>query len=720
MIERVGNGAHTRTGDAGAPSVGWASGPLGAVQAAAREMSRQAALRARAMAAFAATRPATTDRAQGERGAMSAERWAARPEVLRPVSEWAAQELSIALDVTTQAAEAELARALTLVDRLPRTLDALERGLLHEKHLWCLLEHVAPIADDARRAAIEADLLAWVAARNRVTTPAALADRVRRVVTRSNARDAARDLARALAERGVSLRADRTLGMSVVTVVCTTPEAQALHRALSACVDALDPEPGDARSRGQRLVDCLLDLVLRPGQGELPPVQALLTIVASVHTALGADTLGEVDGYPVPAEMARQLARAFAGLDPVADPSAQFAARDAAVAGDTAGADRAAVGPAGPSDVLGSATTSPGALTAGESTLAAADVTADLASFVGGAPEPVDIAGGPIERAVAELSAADFDRWLDELVRDAFGDAPAPGEPGWPPEGDGWDIGGWHDPGEWLDAHDPDPPGGDAGDPLPSAPDTPVVTVGDGWWAAADRAVEQAGAAVHAARLAVGAAQQSVRTAERADAADEAAWRAGGPGRVSAAGDALAALAVAADRQREDLAALLTATTGGGLADRPRLALTDAVSGALLTLTDLPGLRRAGACGKPACRRRPETCTHDLTGRPGLRRPGPSDGYRPGAELDRHVRARDRRCRFPGCRRRVPRAGELDHHRPHAAGGETAAANLAGYCTGDHRGRHQAPGWTHTLAPNGTLTVTTPTGLTAVTEPPPY
>ncbi|WP_198588267.1 hypothetical protein [Geodermatophilus chilensis] len=44
----------------------------------------------------------------------------------------------------------------------------------------------------------------------------------------------------------------------------------------------------------------------------------------------------------------------------------------------------------------------------------------------------------------------------------------------------------------------------------------------------------------------------------------------------------------------------------------------------------------------------------------------------------------------------------------------------AGYCTSDHRGTHQAPGWTRTLTPDGTLTVTTPTGLTAVTEPPPY
>ncbi len=52
--------------------------------------------------------------------------------------------------------------------------------------------------------------------------------------------------------------------------------------------------------------------------------------------------------------------------------------------------------------------------------------------------------------------------------------------------------------------------------------------------------------------------------------------------------------------------------------------------------------------------------------------------------------------------------------------GQTTGANLAGYCTGDHRGKHQAPGWTHTLDPDGTLTVTTPTGLTAVTTPPPY
>jgi hypothetical protein len=67
----------------------------------------------------------------------------------------------------------------------------------------------------------------------------------------------------------------------------------------------------------------------------------------------------------------------------------------------------------------------------------------------------------------------------------------------------------------------------------------------------------------------------------------------------------------------------------------------------------------------------------------------------------------------------VPLGGELDHDRPWPEG-PTSATNLTGYCTGHHRGKHQVPGWRHELAPDGTLTVTTPTGLTAVTDPPSF
>ena len=181
----------------------------------------------------------------------------------------------------------------------------------------------------------------------------------------------------------------------------------------------------------------------------------------------------------------------------------------------------------------------------------------------------------------------------------------------------------------------------------------------------------------------------------------------------------MTALASATVEQRAVIADLLDRTSGGGLVDRPRIAVVDALDGALLALTDGRELRRVAHCGAAACRRDPGRCTHDLTGRPGLGPPPPTPAYRPSAPLDRYLRARDRRCRFPGCRAPVPRGGELDHDR-RWPDGPTDAANLAGYCTPHHRGKHQAPGWLHDLAPDGTLTVTTPTGLVARTTPPPY
>ena len=187
-----------------APPVALSDGPLGAVQAADREIARQTALRARAVAEFAASRPASADRAQGEPGAMSEDRWAARPEVLRSVSEWAAQELVVAQSISSEAAERLLTESLTLVHRLPGTLAALEAGALHPGHLWPMLEKVAPIENATVRAEVEAGLLRWAA--GRVTTPAQLGAKARREVARRDARAAARQLEKAIRERGVHLR----------------------------------------------------------------------------------------------------------------------------------------------------------------------------------------------------------------------------------------------------------------------------------------------------------------------------------------------------------------------------------------------------------------------------------------------------------------------------------------------------------------------------------
>jgi hypothetical protein len=621
------------------PPVGLSPGPLGAVQAADREIARQTAVRARAVAAFAASRPAAVDRPQGSPGAMSAERWAARADVLRPVSEWATQELAVALSLSSEAAQGLLERSLTLVHRLPATLAALEAGALHAGHLGPLLDHVAPIAEDGVRAALERDLLAWMA--GRVTTPAQLRDKARREVLERNARSAADDLVRALGQRGVGARPDRCEGMSVVSALLTTPEAAALVAALGAYADAL---PDDGRTPGQKMADCLLDLVLHPGEHGLPPVQVTLDVVAPLGALLGGDQPCEIDGQVVPAEVVRALLAALTGR-PIAPPTG------------TAQAD-----------------------------------TAQTESA------PVD--GPPL------TEDEDFALWgeqmEDRILAGEFDAEPPPDAPdddGPPPQLRRSPA----DPG----STGPDPTRADStgsdttGSDSTGSDTTSGSTLPEGWWARADAAVDDAGSAVLAAQQALGRARRLVATARRADTADETAWQHSPAGQVTAAPDALTALAAATDTARATLAALLGATAGGGLADRPRLVLTHALTGALLVVTDLPALRRATRSGAA------------------LIPPAATDRYRPGAALDRHVRTRDRRCRFPGCRRPVPRGGELDHHTPWPTG-ETSAANLTGYCTSHHRGKHQAPGWRHHMTPQGTLTVTTPTGLTATTQPPPY
>ena len=649
------------------PTAGWASGALGAVQLADREVARQTAVRARAVAAFAATRPVSADRPAGAPGAMSAERRIARPAVLAEVSEWAAQELVLALEISSEAANALLERSLTLVHRLPRTLAALESGSLHVGHLFPCSSGWARSPTTRKRADVEARLLDWTA--GRVTTPAQLAAKARRLGLLVDAHDSARRLAEAVRRRGVFARPDHQDGMAQAVALLTVPEAAALVDALGRYADALD-EPGDRRTRGQKMADCLMDLVLRPGKTDLAPVQAHLTVVAAVSTLLGGDEPGEIAGEVVPDELVRALARALGPLPP---------AGDADGAGQGAPDDQAHDAEPGSTD---EATSSREAVPA---SLDADNAGADL------------LALPPPEASALERALGEWWRGVERRARDEDWGA----EPARPPDGRPVSY-------EYEPTHHP----GRRRRPAMNPADATVRS-------AVDQAVTAAGRAQLEFDRAVRRATAAVRRAELADAADEAAWQASRAGRTSAAADSIEALAVAGAEQRAVLARLLDATAGGALAERPRIAVVDALTGSLLALTDSHELRRTAACGRPACRRRPARCCHDLRGRPGLGPPPPTEGYRPGSALDRYLRVRDRRCRFPGCRRPVPRSGELDHDRPWP-GGPTSAGNLVGYCTPHHRGKHQAPGWRHELAADGTLTVTAPTGLRATSTPPPF
>ena len=86
--------------------------------------------------------------------------------------------------------------------------------------------------------------------------------------------------------------------------------------------------------------------------------------------------------------------------------------------------------------------------------------------------------------------------------------------------------------------------------------------------------------------------------------------------------------------------------------------------------------------------------------------PPTTESYEPTAAQTRVVRARDRRCRFPGCFRAAARS-ELDHRDPHPRG-PTSVANLHPLCRHHHRLKHD--GWTCVRGRSGATTWTSPRG----------
>ncbi len=93
----------------------------------------------------------------------------------------------------------------------------------------------------------------------------------------------------------------------------------------------------------------------------------------------------------------------------------------------------------------------------------------------------------------------------------------------------------------------------------------------------------------------------------------------------------------------------------------------------------------------------------------------PVRGYEHPALMDEFIRTRDAVCRAPGCRRRADRC-DCDHIDPYPQG-QTSVENSCCLCRRHHRLKTHALGWGVDVSPGSTLTWTTPTGLTASTEP---
>jgi hypothetical protein len=102
---------------------------------------------------------------------------------------------------------------------------------------------------------------------------------------------------------------------------------------------------------------------------------------------------------------------------------------------------------------------------------------------------------------------------------------------------------------------------------------------------------------------------------------------------------------------------------------------------------------------------------------PVLGLPEDTAAYEPRSAQRRFVTSRDRRCRFPNCGQRVGWA-DLDHVVAHAHGGRTSCTNLCCACRSHHRLKTFARGWSYRMERDGTLHVTSPSGVTRTTRPP--
>ncbi|MFT4260496.1 DUF222 domain-containing protein [Microbacterium sp.] len=236
-------------------------------------------------------------------------------------------------------------------------------------------------------------------------------------------------------------------------------------------------------------------------------------------------------------------------------------------------------------------------------------------------------------------------------------------------------------------------------------------------------------------------ARHSVRVRDRADG--DAALEITGPAAlIHGAHDRLTALAVtihanaatraetcdtrSLDQIRCDLALdlLLTGTAAGHDAEglltgiRGSISVTVPVT-TLMGVTDMPAELNGRVPIDAATARRlaaaapgwDRILTHPITGALLA-----VDRYRPTAEMKRWLRARDRRCRFPGCGYAAVDC-DIDHTRDAAHGGPTETENLAHLCRRHHVAKHQTP-WRVTRSGAGAFTWTSPTGRTYSDRPP--
>jgi hypothetical protein len=222
------------------------------------------------------------------------------------VSEFAADELAVALRISRRGADARIDLAVAL-DRLPLTRAALAGGRVDLAKVRAIATETAPLPS-ALAGATEARVLP----RAGTQTVGQLTACLRRAVLAVDPRSAERRHRDAAADRCVTLH-DLPDGVAQLCATGPAPGLLAFYAALTARADQA-ATPGDGRTLAQRRFDTIADLagtlLEHPGLPTRRRRRPHLQVTVAASTLLGLDDQpAQLSGYgPVTAGTARRIA----------------------------------------------------------------------------------------------------------------------------------------------------------------------------------------------------------------------------------------------------------------------------------------------------------------------------------------------------------------------------------------------------------------------------
>lgn len=225
------------------------------------------------------------------------------------------EDISAALRLSANTAQARIDIARTLVNHLPNTCSALATGEISPAHATAIARETATAIRDGLPESAIFEIEERAISYAEFHTPAQVASQVKTTLARIAPEEFEEIVQRARDTRRVSCYPESE-GMSTIVAILPAEDAQIVMTALEAFIKAeSEPLPAQKRSMDMKRADALTNisnLFLSTPKNSAAPHRRPVTVNVTIDlpTLLGlAENPGQLSGYgPIPASVARTLA----------------------------------------------------------------------------------------------------------------------------------------------------------------------------------------------------------------------------------------------------------------------------------------------------------------------------------------------------------------------------------------------------------------------------